>query len=174
MATLRDGLLDGVRIATHECGEAVLERLVALGATVVPATDPGTPDALICDVASLDALDEAWPVIQSVVADSMIPAGPPADGATRKVLLIGPRPAGAAGVSGVGGVSSEPARAALENLARTLSVEWARFAIVTAMVAPGEQTTDEQVAMLVAFLCSSAGHYYSGCRFSLGTVTDPR
>jgi hypothetical protein len=106
-----------------------------------------------------------------VVADSVIPAGPPADGATRKVLLIGPRPAGAAGA---GGASSEPARAALENLARTLSVEWARFAIVTAMVAPGEQTTDEQVAMLVAFLCSSAGHYYSGCRFSLGGVTDPQ
>ncbi len=145
----------------------MLERLVALGATVVPAADAGTPDALVCDVGSLEALDEAWPVIQSVVADSMIPAGAPPDGATRKVLLIGPRP------GGTGASSSEPARAALENLARTLSVEWARFSIVAAMVAPGEHTTDEQVATLAAFLCSSAGHYYSGCRFSLGGVTKP-
>ncbi len=170
MATLRDGLLDGLRIATHECGEAVLERLIGLGATVVAAGDAGTPDALVCDLGSLEALDDAWPVIQSVVADSMIPAGPLPGGATRKVLLIGPRPGG---TGGAGGASTEPARAALENLARTLSVEWARFSIVAAMVAPGSGTTDEEIATLAAFLCSSAGHYYSGCRFSLGGVTEP-
>ena len=165
MATLRAGLLDGIQITTHECSEVLVSQLVALGATVVAAGEGGVPDAIVCDVGSLDALDEAWPVIQGVVADSMIPAGPLPDGATRKVLLIGPRPAG------TGASSSEPARAALENLARTLSVEWARFSIVAAMVAPGEDTTDEQVATLAAFLCSSAGHYYSGCRFSLGGVT---
>ncbi len=167
MATLRAGLLDGVQITTHECGEPLVSQLVALGATVAGAGEPGVPDAIVCDIGSLEALDQAWPVIQSVVAESMIPAGPLAEGATRKVLLIGPRPGGA------GASSSEPARAALENLARTLSVEWARFSIVAAMVAPGEHTTDEQVAALVAFLCSSAGHYYSGCRFSLGVVAHP-
>jgi hypothetical protein len=170
MATLRAGLLDGIQITTHECGEVLVSQLVALGATVVAAGEACVPDAIVCDVGSLDALDEAWPVIQGVVADSMIPAGPLPDGATRKVLLIGPRPGGS---GGAGGVGSEPARAALENLARTLSVEWARFSIVAAMVAPGEDTTDEQVATLAAFLCSSAGHYYSGCRFSLGGVTKP-
>jgi NAD(P)-dependent dehydrogenase (short-subunit alcohol dehydrogenase family) len=167
MATLRTGLLDGFQITTHECSEVLVSQLVALGATVVAPGEAGVPDALVCDVGSLDALDEAWPVIQGVVADSMIPAGPLPDGGTRKVLLIGPRP------GGTGAPSSEPARAALENLARTLSVEWARFSIVAAMVAPGEDTTDEQVATLAAFLCSSAGHYYSGCRFSLGGVTKP-
>jgi NAD(P)-dependent dehydrogenase (short-subunit alcohol dehydrogenase family) len=176
MATLRAGLLDGVQITTHECGEVLVSQLVALGATVVRlggvggvggAGEAGVPDAIVCDVDSLDALDEAWPVIQGVVADSMIPAGPLPDGATRKVLLIGPRP------GGTGASSSEPARAALENLARTLSVEWARFSIVAAMVAPGSGTTDEEIATLAAFLCSSAGHYYSGCRFSLRGVTKP-
>ena len=164
---LRSGLLDGALIATHECGETVLERLAALGATLVVPEHAGTPDALVCGVESLVALDDAWPVIQGVVAGSMIPA-PLSDGATRKLLLIGPRPDGA------GVTSNEPARAALENLARTLSVEWARFGIVATMVAPGEHTTDEQVAALVAFLCSPAGHYYSGCRFSLGAVTKPQ
>jgi NAD(P)-dependent dehydrogenase (short-subunit alcohol dehydrogenase family) len=167
MATLRAGLLDGIQITSHECSEVLVSQLLALGATVVARGEAGVPDAIVCDVASLDALDQAWPVIQGVVADSMIPAGPLPDGATRKVLLIGPRP------GGTGASSSEPARAALENLARTLSVEWARFSIVAAMVAPGEDTTDEEVATLAAFLCSSAGHYYSGCRFSLGGVTKP-
>jgi len=168
MAMLRPGLLDGALIATHECAETVIERLAALGATLVVPEDAGTPDALLCGVGSLAALDGTWPVIQGVVAGSMIPAGDPGEGTTRKLLLIGPRPGGA------GAASTEPARAALENLARTLSVEWARFGIVAAMVAPGEYTTDEEVATLVAFLCSSAGHYYSGCRFSLGAVTKPQ
>jgi hypothetical protein len=168
MTTLRPGLLDAVHIATHECGEKVVEQLAALGATVVPAGESGAPDALVCEVGSLEALEAAWPVIQSVVAEAFIPAGPLPDGATRKLVLIGPRP------GGTGLRSAEPPRAALENLARTLSVEWARHGIVATMIAPGTGTTDEEVASVVAFLCSSAGHYYSGCRFALGSVTDPR
>jgi citronellol/citronellal dehydrogenase len=68
------------------------------------------------------------------------------------------------------GTHAEAARAALENLARTLSVEWARYAITTTMIAPGEAATDEQLAMLVAYLVSPAGDYFSGCRFELGSV----
>jgi hypothetical protein len=114
MTTLRPGLLGGLRIAAHQCGEKVVEQLGALGATVVPAGEPGTPDALVCQVGSLEALEAAWPVIQTVAAEALIPAGPLPDGATRKVVLIGPRP----GETGLR--SAEPARAALENLARTL------------------------------------------------------
>jgi hypothetical protein len=161
-ATLQPGLLGGVTIAAHECAEAVLAQLAALGAELVPR---GAPDVLVCGVGSLENLDRAWPVIQEAAAETFIPAGAPAEGATRKVLLIGPRP---------GGRDAEPVRAALENLARTLSVEWARFAIVVAMIAPGAETTDQEIATLVAFLCSRAGHYYSGCRFSLGVVTEPQ
>jgi NAD(P)-dependent dehydrogenase (short-subunit alcohol dehydrogenase family) len=162
LPTLRPELLDGVQIALQDCVEVVREALVSLGATPVEPGG-GVPDALVCGVSSLAALDAAWPVIQGVAAGSMIPADRLDGGATRKVLLIGPRP---------GGADAEPARAALENLARTLSIEWARYGIVAAMIAPGPQTSDEEVARLVAFLCSRAGHYYSGCRFSLGVVTD--
>jgi NAD(P)-dependent dehydrogenase (short-subunit alcohol dehydrogenase family) len=58
--------------------------------------------------------------------------------------------------------------AALENLARTLSVEWARFGITTVAVVPSATTSDHELAQLVAFLCSPAGAYFSGCRLDLG------
>jgi hypothetical protein len=164
LATLRPELLDGAEVALHDCTDTVREVLASLGAKLVEAGG-GAPDALVCGVSSLAALDVAWPVIQGVAVESMIPAGAPDCGATRKLLLIGPRPGGA------GARSAEPARAALENLARTLSIEWARHGIVAAMVAPGAGTNEQEVATLVAFLCSRAGHYYSGCRFSLGAVT---
>lgn len=151
-----------MQIALHDCADTLREPLVSLGATVVEAGG-AAPDALVCGVSSLAALDTAWPVIQGVASGSMIAAGVPDGGVTRKLLLVGP----AAGVP-----DAEPARAALENLARTLSIEWARYGIVTAMIAPGVDTRDQDLATLVAFLCSRAGHYYSGCRFSLGTVTD--
>ena len=61
-------------------------------------------------------------------------------------------------------------RAGLENLARTLSVEWARFGITTVAVVPGAGTSDDQLAQLIAFLCSPAGAYYSGCRVDVGLV----
>ena len=62
-----------------------------------------------------------------------------------------------------------PARA-LENLARTLSVEWARYGVSTVTIAPGARTTDEELSELVCFLVSHAGEYYSGCMFELGAV----
>jgi hypothetical protein len=66
------------------------------------------------------------------------------------------------------GEHAEATRAALENLARTTSIEWARYAIRTTTIAPGDASTPEEVGGLVAFLASKAGDYYSGCRFSLG------
>ena len=60
------------------------------------------------------------------------------------------------------------ARAGLENLARTLSIEWARHGIRTAALQPGRETDPDEVAELTAFLASRAGDYYSGCRFALG------
>ena len=62
------------------------------------------------------------------------------------------------------------ARAALENLARTLSVEWARHEITAVALWPGQHTTDAEVAELACFLLSPAGGYFSGCRFELGAV----
>ncbi len=55
------------------------------------------------------------------------------------------------------------ARAGLENLARTLSIEWARYSITAVAVAPGAATAADEVGALVAYLASPAGAYFSGC-----------
>ena len=63
---------------------------------------------------------------------------------------------------------ADAARAGLENLARTLSIEWARYAITAVSVMPGRATSASEVASLVAYLASPAGAYFSGCRLDLG------
>ena len=78
-----------------------------------------------------------------------------------KLLLIAPPPCDA---------GAQAARAGLENLARTLSVEWSQYGIRTAALLPGEATDPEEVAELAAFLASNAGDYYSGCHFRMGTT----
>src|SRR3712207_1366971 len=87
---------------------------------------------------------------------------------------------------------SSAARAAVENLTRVLSIEWARFQIKLTAVASGHFATDalkkypqpvyegvartvplqrlgepEEQAWLVAYLASPAGDYYSGCGFPI-------
>lgn len=104
-----------------------------------------------------NAIERAWVTIREVVAGALIGAEEPG-----KVLLLGPRPGA--------GAHAGAARAALENLARTLSVEWARYRVTAAMLAPGDATTDAELAELVCFLVSPAGQYLSGCRLDLGTT----
>jgi hypothetical protein len=77
-------------------------------------------------------------------------------------VLLGPRPRDGAHAGALG--------AALENTARTLSIEWARHAIRTAAVLPGDATSDDDVAGLIAYLASRAGDYFSGCAFTLGAA----
>ena len=77
-------------------------------------------------------------------------------------MLIAPRPAA--------GSFASAARAALENLARTLSVEWARYGVTTVAIAPGARTDRRELAELVCFLVSPAGDYFSGCAFELGAT----
>jgi NAD(P)-dependent dehydrogenase (short-subunit alcohol dehydrogenase family) len=104
-----------------------------------------------------DSLEAAWIAVREVANGALIPAAEPG-----KVVLVGPEPDA--------GPLAEAARAGLENLARTVSVEWARFAVTAAMVAPGSETTEDELAELVCFLVSPAGEYLSGCRLELGTV----
>ncbi len=152
---LRPGVLDGVRVrvaGAGPLGEVVDARLLALGASRdLPA------DALIVDAAAMfacatgvdavrGALDGAWAAIQ-----------PEATGA-KLIVLLAPPP---------GDAHAEAARAGLENLARTLSIEWARLGIRPVAIHPGVATAAEEVAELAAFLASPAGAYYSGCRFDL-------
>ena len=100
-------------------------------------------------------LDGAWLAIRPVATAAMIEHG------GGLIVLLAPRP---------GGAAAEAARAGLENLARTLSVEWARFGVRPVAILPGDATSPAEVAELVAFLASPAGAYYSGCAFTLGAV----
>ena len=148
-------------------------RLVALGAAVEDlggaawAAQHGPVHALVYDAeagfaqggadALRTAVDDGWSAIHAVATAALIPQQAPA-----AIVLLAPRSSA--------GLHASAARAALENTARTLSIEWARFAVTTSAVTPGASTSDAEIATLVAFLVSPAGAYFSGCRFELGAV----
>jgi len=97
-----------------------------------------------------------------------------------------------------GMVHSGAARAAVENMMRTLAVEWARFGIKTVALAAGQFATEtlltkypqvvvdnlersipigragrpEEMAWLVAYLASPAGDFYSGTTITLDGARD--
>ena len=168
---LRDGVLDGVAMVVAGAGElgaAARDRAAALGAVVVerdvdPAGDEiafeGAADVLVFDGSEIEGvqavLDGAWLTIRPVATAAMIDRG------GGLIVLLAPRP---------GSAVAEAARAGLENLARTLSVEWARFGVRPVAILPGDATSPAEVAELVGFLASPAGAYYSGCVFTLGAV----
>jgi NAD(P)-dependent dehydrogenase (short-subunit alcohol dehydrogenase family) len=102
-------------------------------------------------------LEQAWSAIRAIAAGALIPQG---EGG--RVVLVAPAPDA--------GAHAEAARAALENLARTLSIEWARYQIASTAITPGPRTDSAQLHPLVAFLLSPAGAYLSGCRLDLGAV----
>jgi NAD(P)-dependent dehydrogenase (short-subunit alcohol dehydrogenase family) len=103
------------------------------------------------------SVDGGWSDVHAVATAAFIPSGRGA-----AIVLVAPRERDGEYASAV--------RAALENMSRTLSVEWARFGITTTVITPGAGTTDEEIATLVAFLVAPAGGYFSGCRFELGAV----
>ena len=168
---LRDGVLAGPAVVVAgegELGAAVRSRLAALGAAVAARdVDPageevafeGAADVLVLDASELGGmqavLDGAWLAIRPVATAAMIERG------GGLIVLLAPRP---------GGAVEEAARSGLENLARTLSIEWARFGVRPVAILPGDATSPAEVAELVAFLASPAGAYYSGCAFTLGAV----
>jgi NAD(P)-dependent dehydrogenase (short-subunit alcohol dehydrogenase family) len=151
---LRPGVLDGVRVVA---GGSVAARMAELGADVNGAGREA--DVLVWDGAAAFSssaegvravLDEAWDAIRAVLVDGLL------------IVLIAPSP---------GDAHAEAARAGLENMARTLSIEWARRGIRPVAITPGAATSPAEIAELVAFLASPAGAYYSGCRFDLGQVS---
>jgi NAD(P)-dependent dehydrogenase (short-subunit alcohol dehydrogenase family) len=141
---LRRGVLDGVRVVA---AGAIADRLTSLGAELASEA----PDVLVFEGSGEvpAVLDEAWDAIRAALRDEQL------------IVLIAPPP---------GDPHAEAARAGLENMARTLSIEWARRAIRPVAVTPGKATSPAEVAELVAFLASPAGAYYSGCRFDLGAA----
>ena len=170
---LREGVLAGTQIVmagAGELGAAVHERAAALGAAVASRdVDPageevafeGAADVLVFDGSETGGmqavLDGAWLTVRPVARGAMIDHG------GGLIVLLAPRPRSVE-------AEAEAARAGLENMARTLSVEWARFAVRPVAILPGDATSPAEVAELVAFLASPAGEYYSGCAFTLGAV----
>ncbi|HSD79051.1 MAG TPA: hypothetical protein VLB47_00265, partial [Solirubrobacteraceae bacterium] len=98
-------------------------------------------------------LDGAWNATRAVVNAALRPAG------GGKVVLLAPRPRD--------GAHAAALAAALENTARSCSIEWARYGVRPTAVLPGDATPDADVAQLCAFLASRAGDYFSGCAWRL-------
>jgi NAD(P)-dependent dehydrogenase (short-subunit alcohol dehydrogenase family) len=195
---LRPGVLDGLTICVVGDGAAERERAAALGARVVTVDGDladedavaaaigalGPIDVLVVDAGSefaeagggmpglRRAVDDGWNVVRAVVnagwiadvtaaeneeAAATAPARPGG-----KVILVAPIADAGEHANAVG--------AALENAARTLSVEWARFGIRVTAIRPRAGAAADERAELVAFLASTAGDYFTGCSFYPGAA----
>jgi citronellol/citronellal dehydrogenase len=191
---LRPGVLEGLTVCVVGDGAAERERAAALGARVVTVDGDladedavalavgalGHIDVLVVDAASAfadagggmaglrTAVDDGWNVVRAVVTASWIPAegeeaAPAAGrGAGGKVVFLAPVADAGEHANAVG--------AALENAARTLSVEWARFGVRITAIRPREGAATGERAELVAFLASPAGDYFTGCSFYPGAA----
>lgn len=128
-----------------------------------------------------------WLMTHAVATKAMIPAG----GGKIVNVTLSPH-------HGLPGMAhSSAARAAVENLTRVLSIEWARFDVKLTAIASGHFATEalkkypepvyegvartvplqrlgrpEEQAWLVAYLASPAGDYYSGCVFTIDGARD--
>jgi NAD(P)-dependent dehydrogenase (short-subunit alcohol dehydrogenase family) len=181
VSVLRPALLDGIGIALAGCTDPgrLATGLEALGARIEhlhsgrDAEEPGEwalaqgpLSGLVFDAASafgrggpdglLAALDAAWEAVLELASD-LIAARRPG-----KLLLLAPAPAA--------GPFAPAAADALENLARTVSVEWARYGITTCAIVPGHATGPETLVELVGYLLCAAGSYFTGCRLELGAL----
>jgi citronellol/citronellal dehydrogenase len=133
-------------------------------------------------------VEGTWLMTHAVATKAMIPAG---DGKVVNVTLSPHH--GLAGMA-----HSSAARAAVENLTRVLSIEWARFGVKLTALAAGHfatQTlltkypqpvveniahsvplgrlgTEEEFAWAVAYLASPAGDYYSGSVLTMDGARD--
>src|SRR6187551_1433141 len=129
-----------------------------------------------------------WLMTHAAATKAFIPQG---DG---KILSVTLSPHN--GMPGM--VHSGAARAAVENMMRTLAVEWARFGVKTVALAAGQFATEtlmtkypqvvvdnlersipigrageaEEMAWLVAYLASPAGDFFSGTTITIDGARD--
>ncbi len=162
-------------------GSLAVEEAAMVEAVDCALADAGVVDLLVVDGASLftcaageapehgraalrRCLDGSWNVTRAVADRAFL-----ASGRGGRIVYLAPTPDA--------GEHADAARAGLENLARTLSIEWARHGITAVAIAPGAAaataTTAAAVAMaaevaaLTAYLASPAGAYFSGCLLDL-------
>jgi NAD(P)-dependent dehydrogenase (short-subunit alcohol dehydrogenase family) len=189
---LRPGVLEGLTICVVGDAAAERERAAALGARVVTIDGDladedavavavgalGPIDVLVVDAASefaeagggmpglRRAVDDGWNVVRAVVNARWIREGDDEEAAASraggKVVFLAPIADAGEHANAVG--------AALENAARTLSVEWARFGVRITAIRPRAGAAADERAELVAFLASPAGDYFTGCSFYPGAA----
>jgi NAD(P)-dependent dehydrogenase (short-subunit alcohol dehydrogenase family) len=140
--------------AVEETVGAALAEIGGLDLLVVDGAGlfGGGEDARVALSACLDA---TWNVTRAVANLVFLADGQHGG----RVLFLAPPPDA--------GPHAEAARAGLENLARTLSIEWARHGVTLVAIAPGTETAAGEVAALCAYLASPAGAYFSGCMLDL-------
>lgn len=188
-AVLAPRVLEDVSIVVAWGGEPLAGRLCGLGAQVTPWPAPAgsdadageaaisaaraladRPDVVVADAgelfrgwAELPAVQRlhatvgaAFVAVRAIAHERWIEPGEPGG----RIVLIAPQPGD--------GEHAAAAGAALENTARTLSVEWARFGVRVVAIVPRDGARNEATAELVAFLASAVGEYYSGCALRPG------
>jgi hypothetical protein len=165
-------LLEGRAVAVAGVSDAIRDSLASMGARIETLEVDSLPEdeervgdwarvraplhAVVYDVrpevaAGLSrALESTWVAVREVAVGALIPGEAPG-----KVVMIAP--------------PEDAVCAGLENLARTLSVEWARYGITTVTVALGARVDEAELAELVSFLCSRGGEYLSGCRLDFSS-----
>ncbi|MCW2978508.1 MAG: Short-chain dehydrogenase [Solirubrobacterales bacterium] len=129
-----------------------------------------------------------WLMSHAAATKAFIPAG------RGKILSVTLSPHN--GMPGM--VHSGAARAAVENMMRTLAIEWSRFGVTTCAIAAGQFATEtlltkyppelvervahsipvgrtgrpEEIAWLLAYLASPAGDFYSGTTITIDGARD--
>ncbi len=135
---------------------AGVELLVVDGASLFAQAGAGEGSEDTPPRAALRAcLDASWNVTRAVANGAFLP-----EGRGGRIVYLAPPPDA--------GQHADAARAGLENLARTLSIEWARQMVTAVAIAPGTTAAaGREVAALTAYLASPAGAYFSGCVLDL-------
>lgn len=159
-----DTALGGEEAAIEEAVDHVLAAaggvdLLAIDAASVFAQDDrgGLRDARR---ALFECLDASWNATHAFANRAFLP-----DECGGRIAYLAPAPDA--------GEHADAACAGLENLARTLSIEWARHGVTAVTIAPGGDpgasaaTAASEVAALTAYLASPAGAYFSGCLLDL-------
>ncbi len=151
------------------CAPDVADETIVDEMVTAAVAESGGLDLLVVDGAGLFAygadaraalrtcLDATWNVTRAVVNLAFLPVE--RSSPSGRIVYLAP--------ASDAGEHADAARAGLENLARTLSIEWARHGITLVTVVPGEATAAGEVAALTAYLASPAGAYFSGCLLDL-------
>jgi NAD(P)-dependent dehydrogenase (short-subunit alcohol dehydrogenase family) len=152
---LEEEIEAGIDRALEELGEVDLLAVDAAGLFAAHGQRGGREALVGC-------MDATWSFTRAVANRAFI-----ARERGGRIVYVAPPSGG--GPSSQPRAQAEATRAALENLARTLSIEWARYGIAPLTIAPGmgSAAAPGEVAALIAYLASPAGAYFSGCLLDL-------